>query len=79
MPFQNGRFLFKRERVDKSHANANSTAIAIMKSLEDPVTEEYLIEYIKTNGYKEVKRTYYRQPGPLPEMKINQGIKNLRL
>jgi mRNA-capping enzyme len=38
---------FMRERTDKSTPNHMSTAMAVCDSIKNPVTEEFLIDFIK--------------------------------
>uniref|UniRef100_A0A914Z5U1 mRNA-capping enzyme n=1 Tax=Panagrolaimus superbus TaxID=310955 RepID=A0A914Z5U1_9BILA len=63
--YKDKKFFVKRERKDKSSANSYKTAVSILKSLEDPVSKEYLIEYIEKNGMKQEQKPrqwYNRSP-----------------
>ncbi|XP_034230434.1 mRNA-capping enzyme [Thrips palmi] len=44
--FNNGQWEFMRERTDKSFPNSYNTAVAVFNSIRDPVTTEYLLEFI---------------------------------
>jgi len=45
--FENGQWIFMRQRVDKSFPNSFKTADSICKSIIKPVTKEWLLEFIK--------------------------------
>lgn len=44
--FENNSWVFMRQRVDKSFPNSYDTAMAVCKSIQEPVTKEYLFEYL---------------------------------
>jgi mRNA-capping enzyme len=63
--FQKNEWCFMRERTDKSHPNAWSTAKSVMETIRNPLTEHYLIDYIQHNNYVEgAERPQYQQPQP---------------
>uniref|UniRef100_A0AC35EXB2 mRNA guanylyltransferase n=1 Tax=Panagrolaimus sp. PS1159 TaxID=55785 RepID=A0AC35EXB2_9BILA len=49
--FKDNSWHFMRERIDKSQPNSLSTAKSVMETIRNPLTDEYLIEYIKQNAY----------------------------
>eukprot|EP00064_Thunnus_orientalis_P003978 superscaffoldBa00000347_g3989 len=44
--FANNTWVFMRQRVDKSFPNSYDTAMAVCKSIQEPVTKEILLEYV---------------------------------
>uniref|UniRef100_A0A3Q2PYN2 mRNA-capping enzyme n=1 Tax=Fundulus heteroclitus TaxID=8078 RepID=A0A3Q2PYN2_FUNHE len=44
--FANNSWVFMRQRVDKSFPNSYDTAMAVCKSIQEPVTKEILFEYL---------------------------------
>uniref|UniRef100_A0A671XVP3 mRNA-capping enzyme n=1 Tax=Sparus aurata TaxID=8175 RepID=A0A671XVP3_SPAAU len=44
--FANNTWVFMRQRVDKSFPNSYDTAMAVCKSIREPVTKEILLEYV---------------------------------
>lgn len=44
--FENNSWVFMRQRVDKSYPNSYDTAMAVCKSIQEPVTKEILFEYL---------------------------------
>ncbi|KAM9704186.1 mRNA-capping enzyme [Menidia menidia] len=44
--FSNNSWVFMRQRVDKSFPNSYDTAMAVCKSIQEPVTKEILLEYV---------------------------------
>lgn len=44
--FANDSWVFMRQRIDKSFPNSYDTAIAVCKSIREPVTKEILLEYV---------------------------------
>ncbi|XP_029352749.1 mRNA-capping enzyme isoform X2 [Echeneis naucrates] len=44
--FANNSWVFMRQRVDKSFPNSYDTAIAVCKSIQEPVTKDFLLEYL---------------------------------
>lgn len=51
--FDNNRWVLMRQRVDKSYPNSYSTAIAVWNSIKNPVTTEYLLDYIHRKRFCE--------------------------
>ncbi|CAG0915314.1 unnamed protein product [Notodromas monacha] len=46
------QWLFMRERTDKSFPNGYNTAMAVCNSIQRPVTQEFLLDFIKERGFK---------------------------
>lgn len=44
--FESNSWVFMRQRVDKSFPNSYDTAMAVCKSIQEPVTKEILFEYL---------------------------------
>ncbi|XP_044024265.1 mRNA-capping enzyme isoform X3 [Siniperca chuatsi] len=44
--FASNSWVFMRQRVDKSFPNSYDTAMAVCKSIQEPVTKEILLEYV---------------------------------
>ena len=42
---------FVRERTDKNHPNAKSTADSVFQTIQHPVTREGLLKFIAEYGY----------------------------
>ncbi|XP_037030418.1 mRNA-capping enzyme [Bradysia coprophila] len=49
--FENNSWVFMRERTDKSFPNSYNTAMAVCKSIQYPVTTEYLLHFIKKRRF----------------------------
>ncbi|CAG5056469.1 unnamed protein product [Parnassius apollo] len=49
--FENNRWVFMRERTDKSFPNSKDTAEAVWDSIQNPVTKEHLLEFIHLHGF----------------------------
>uniref|UniRef100_A0A2A4JQW3 mRNA-capping enzyme n=1 Tax=Heliothis virescens TaxID=7102 RepID=A0A2A4JQW3_HELVI len=49
--FENGRWVFMRERTDKSFPNSFNTASSVCESIKDPVTKEILLDYIDNHRF----------------------------
>ncbi|CAL1682344.1 unnamed protein product [Lasius platythorax] len=45
--FDNGQWIFMRQRMDKSFPNSHNTADSVYKSINKPVTKERLLEFIE--------------------------------
>jgi len=45
--YENGQWVFMRQRVDKSYPNSFKTADSICKSIIKPITKEWLLEFIE--------------------------------
>ncbi|RVE40173.1 hypothetical protein evm_015178 [Chilo suppressalis] len=44
--FKNNKWVFMRERTDKSFPNSYTTAVAVCNSIKEPVTKEILLDFI---------------------------------
>lgn len=44
--FENNRWVFMRQRTDKSYPNSYNTAVSVCNSIKHPVTTEILLDYI---------------------------------
>ncbi|KAJ8669304.1 hypothetical protein QAD02_000563 [Eretmocerus hayati] len=44
--FENGSWVFMRERTDKSYPNSYNTAHSVCSSIQHPINKEYLLDYI---------------------------------
>lgn len=49
--YENGQWVFMRERVDKSYPNGYATAVAVCNSIKNPVTTEILLDFIDSQRY----------------------------
>ena len=49
--FENGQWVFMRERTDKSFPNSMNTAQSVCKSIGKPITTERLIDYIDRHRF----------------------------
>lgn len=47
----NNEWIFMRERTDKSFPNSFNTAEAVCRSINEPVTTEYLLDYINKHRF----------------------------
>ncbi len=47
------RWVFMRERTDKSFANSDKTAESVYESIRSPVTQSMLLEFIENHGWKD--------------------------
>ncbi|XP_026848279.1 mRNA-capping enzyme [Drosophila persimilis] len=50
---QFGNWEFMRERTDKKHPNSFNTARAVVESIKQPVTKDYLLNYIANCGFRD--------------------------
>jgi len=50
-----GKWHFMRERTDKSHPNALSTAISVCETIKNPLSQNVLLDFINRYGYQEGK------------------------
>ena len=50
-----------RERTDKSHPNAYSTAKSVMETIKNPLTEQQLLDFIAHNPYREGHENHHEQ------------------
>lgn len=60
--WENDQWIFMRERTDKSFPNGYKTAIGVINSIKDPVTEEILLDFIEHHRY--VKPDHDIMPPP---------------
>lgn len=58
--YEDGQWKFMRERTDKSFPNSEKTAMSVWKSITEPVTKEYLLDYIE----KSVRNDRIKMPPP---------------
>lgn len=49
--FENGHWVFMRERTDKSFPNSYKTAQAVCQSIRDPVTTDRLLDFISRHRF----------------------------
>lgn len=49
--YENNQWVFMRERTDKSFPNSYNTAKAVCNSIVNPVTKEYLLDYILNHRF----------------------------
>ncbi|KAF2365927.1 mRNA capping enzyme catalytic domain [Trinorchestia longiramus] len=49
---EKGQWVFMRERTDKSFPNSFKTAEAVMQTIREPVTEDFLLGFIANHGYR---------------------------
>lgn len=80
--FENNSWVFMRQRVDKSFPNSYETAMAVCKSIQEPVTKKILLEYLDRFCAQGVQAQSKRPPPdpdaelmpPPPPKKPNQAI-----
>lgn len=72
--FENNQWKFLRERTDKSFPNSYDTAIAVCKSIRQPVTKERLLDFIEHHRYK---GTLQKRPSNGPDSKLQPKIRPL--
>merc|ERR1719414_2882127 len=69
--WENNQWVFMRERTDKSFPNGYNTAVGVWKSIQQPVTEEILLNIVNSvpqrgqGGPSGQKRSHEMRP-PLP-------------
>ncbi|KAL1491661.1 hypothetical protein ABEB36_012223 [Hypothenemus hampei] len=51
--FENNHWKYMRERTDKTYPNSYNTAMAVCDSISDPVTKEYLLDFIENSRYND--------------------------
>ena len=51
--FENNQWVFMRERTDKSFPNGYKTAMGVCQSINEPVTTEYLLDFITHYRWRE--------------------------
>ncbi|XP_044012382.1 mRNA-capping enzyme-like [Aphidius gifuensis] len=49
--YDNGQWIFMRERTDKSFPNSYDTAMSVCKTIRDPITTEFLLNFIREKGF----------------------------
>uniref|UniRef100_A0A8D0D830 mRNA-capping enzyme n=1 Tax=Sander lucioperca TaxID=283035 RepID=A0A8D0D830_SANLU len=79
--FANNTWVFMRQRVDKSFPNSYDTAMAVCKSIQEPVTKEILLEYVDrcAQGVQAQNRKHPPDPDselmpPPPPKRPNRAI-----
>ncbi|XP_018517218.1 mRNA-capping enzyme isoform X2 [Lates calcarifer] len=79
--FANNSWVFMRQRVDKSFPNSYDTAMAVCKSIQEPVTKEILLEYLDrcAQGVQAQNRKHPPDPDaelmpPPPPKRPNRAI-----
>ncbi|XP_075940884.1 mRNA-capping enzyme [Anarhichas minor] len=79
--FANNTWVFMRQRVDKSFPNAYATAMAVCKSIQEPVTKEILLEYVDrcSQGVQAQNRKHPPDPDaelmpPPPPKRPNRAV-----
>uniref|UniRef100_A0A8C4IA30 mRNA-capping enzyme n=1 Tax=Dicentrarchus labrax TaxID=13489 RepID=A0A8C4IA30_DICLA len=79
--FANNSWVFMRQRVDKSFPNSYETAMAVCKSIQEPVTKEILLEYVDrcSQGVQAQNRKHPPDPDselmpPPPPKRPNRAI-----
>nr|XP_046228371.1 mRNA-capping enzyme isoform X2 [Scatophagus argus] len=79
--FANNSWVFMRQRVDKSFPNSYNTAMAVCKSIQEPVTKEILLEYVDRciQGFQAQNRKHPPDPDselmpPPPPKRPNRAI-----
>ncbi|XP_029984683.1 mRNA-capping enzyme isoform X2 [Sphaeramia orbicularis] len=77
--FANNSWVFMRQRVDKSFPNSYDTAMAVCKSIQEPVTKEILLEFLDRCGVQAQNRRHPPDPDselmpPPPPKRPNRAI-----
>lgn len=62
------KWVFMRERTDKSFPNAYNTAMGVMKSIAAPVTEDMLLKYIDSHGWGRKLDEFMPPPSKVPKI-----------
>ncbi|KAG7509122.1 mRNA-capping enzyme [Solea senegalensis] len=62
--FANNTWVFMRQRVDKSFPNSYDTAMAVCKSIQEPVTKEILLEFLDRCAQGVQAQNRKRPPDP---------------
>lgn len=60
--YENNKWVFMRERTDKSFPNSYTTAMAVCNSISNPVTEADLLKFIHAQGYKKADKELMPPP-----------------
>lgn len=60
------QWVFMRERTDKSYPNGKNTALGVMRSIQQPVTTDMLLDFIERFQFKRPNPSHPggQQPGP---------------
>ncbi|XP_061610902.1 mRNA-capping enzyme isoform X1 [Phyllopteryx taeniolatus] len=66
--FANNSWVFMRQRIDKSFPNSYDTAMAVCKSIQEPVTKKILLEYVDRCPQAVQAQTRKRQRDPDSEL-----------
>ncbi|XP_070781922.1 mRNA-capping enzyme isoform X2 [Enoplosus armatus] len=77
--FASNSWVFMRQRVDKSFPNSYDTAMAVCKSIQEPVTKEILLEYVDRCAQAVQNRKHPPDPDselmpPPPPKRPNRAI-----
>jgi mRNA-capping enzyme len=64
--FQDNRWVFMRERTDKSFPNSLTTALAVCYSINNPVTTDILLKYIAKHRWVENDQDVMPPPTKVP-------------
>ncbi|XP_061741858.1 mRNA-capping enzyme isoform X2 [Nerophis ophidion] len=79
--FANNTWVFMRQRIDKSFPNSYDTAMAVCKSIQEPVTKDILLEFVdrcspapSTQTRKHQKDADTELMPPPPPKKPNRSI-----
>ncbi|XP_026173837.1 mRNA-capping enzyme isoform X2 [Mastacembelus armatus] len=79
--FANSSWVFMRQRVDKSFPNSYDTAMAVCRSIQEPVTKDFLLEYLdrSVQGVQAQNRKHPPDPDselmpPPPPKRPNRAI-----
>ncbi|KAK3858414.1 hypothetical protein Pcinc_035397 [Petrolisthes cinctipes] len=62
--FENNEWTFMRERTDKSFPNSYNTALAVCNSIKNPVTQDILLKFMESVGYKKPDKDLMPPPPP---------------
>eukprot|EP00088_Acartia_fossae_P066623 TRINITY_DN8270_c0_g1_i2.p1 TRINITY_DN8270_c0_g1~~TRINITY_DN8270_c0_g1_i2.p1 ORF type:complete len:372 (-),score=51.81 TRINITY_DN8270_c0_g1_i2:117-1148(-) len=65
--WENNQWVFMRERTDKSFPNAYKTAMSVVASIQDPVTEQILLNFIQHHRWVKPDRpppSHHPHPNP---------------
>ncbi|XP_057678351.1 mRNA-capping enzyme isoform X2 [Corythoichthys intestinalis] len=77
--FANNTWVFMRQRIDKSFPNSYDTAMAVCKSIQEPVTKEILLQYVDRCPQAVQARKHQTDPDselmpPPPPKRPNRSI-----
>jgi len=66
--WENDQWVFMRERTDKSFPNGFNTAMGVIESIRNPVTEQYLLEMIDRSRWRKPQEDFHQgSMGPPPK------------